>query len=216
MIARWEQGRATIDALLTDRRLERVAPSGELADGLLEQAGRLCADLRLGDSSPAHLHFQPTRQTRPTVQSNTMSIGGIGGGFGAQVGRKIGEGIVARRGARLAAENRIQCDFRVLAGGYPGLSTKWSFGEADLSRGSITYTAAKGHLRGRWREPITIFVSDIDMGSLRKPTFKELLRVNATDCFVRVSANGAVLEWKVLEARLAWAKALVQPPLDER
>jgi len=40
VIARWEQGRATIDALLTDRRLERVAPSGELADGLLDQAHR--------------------------------------------------------------------------------------------------------------------------------------------------------------------------------
>lgn len=40
MIARWEQGRATIDALLADRRLERVAPSHELAGLLIDQAHR--------------------------------------------------------------------------------------------------------------------------------------------------------------------------------
>lgn len=40
MIARWEQGRTTIDALLADRRLERVAPSRELADALVDQAQR--------------------------------------------------------------------------------------------------------------------------------------------------------------------------------
>lgn len=40
MIARWEQGRTTIDALLADRRLERVAPSRELADALVAQAQR--------------------------------------------------------------------------------------------------------------------------------------------------------------------------------
>ena len=40
MIAYWEQGRTTIDALLADRRLERVAPSRELADTLLDQAHR--------------------------------------------------------------------------------------------------------------------------------------------------------------------------------
>lgn len=40
MIARWAQGRATIDALLADRRLERVTPSRELADALLDQARR--------------------------------------------------------------------------------------------------------------------------------------------------------------------------------
>ncbi|MCG2798019.1 MAG: HEPN domain-containing protein [Cellulomonas sp.] len=40
MIARWEQARTTIDALLADRRLERVAPSRELADALVDQAQR--------------------------------------------------------------------------------------------------------------------------------------------------------------------------------
>ena len=40
MIARWAQGRATIDALLADRRLERVTPSRELAYALLDQAHR--------------------------------------------------------------------------------------------------------------------------------------------------------------------------------
>jgi HEPN domain-containing protein len=40
VIARWAQGRATIDALLADRRLERVTPSRELADALLDQARR--------------------------------------------------------------------------------------------------------------------------------------------------------------------------------
>ena len=40
MIAYWEQGRTTIDALLADRRLERVASSRELADTLLDQAHR--------------------------------------------------------------------------------------------------------------------------------------------------------------------------------
>lgn len=38
MIARWEQGRATIDALVAERRLERVAPSRDVADLLLEQS----------------------------------------------------------------------------------------------------------------------------------------------------------------------------------
>jgi hypothetical protein len=36
VIARWEQGRATIDSLLADRRLERVAPSREVADLLID------------------------------------------------------------------------------------------------------------------------------------------------------------------------------------
>ncbi len=40
MIARWDQGRAAVDGLLTDRRLERVAPSRELADLLIGQARR--------------------------------------------------------------------------------------------------------------------------------------------------------------------------------
>src|SRR5690554_572808 len=38
MIARWEQGRADIDDLLVRQSLDRVAPSRELADAMLEQA----------------------------------------------------------------------------------------------------------------------------------------------------------------------------------
>lgn len=48
MIARGEQGRATIDALLVDRRLERVAPSRELADALLDQ-GHPCLETTTGN-----------------------------------------------------------------------------------------------------------------------------------------------------------------------
>lgn len=38
MIVRWEQGRATVDQLLADRRLERIPANRELADVYLEQA----------------------------------------------------------------------------------------------------------------------------------------------------------------------------------
>lgn len=38
MIARWEQGRTAIDDLLLQRRLERVAPSRDVADLLMSQA----------------------------------------------------------------------------------------------------------------------------------------------------------------------------------
>ena len=38
MIARWEQGRSTVDELIEARRIERVAPSRELAVILLAQA----------------------------------------------------------------------------------------------------------------------------------------------------------------------------------
>ncbi|MHA3947178.1 hypothetical protein [Cellulomonas bogoriensis] len=40
MIARGDQDWATIDNLVADRRLERVAPSRELADALIDQARR--------------------------------------------------------------------------------------------------------------------------------------------------------------------------------
>ncbi len=38
MILRWEQGRATIDQLLANRRLEHIPANRELADVYLEQA----------------------------------------------------------------------------------------------------------------------------------------------------------------------------------
>ncbi len=53
MIARWEQGRATVDALIGERRLEQVAPSRAVADLLLGQArAHLATAARAADVDP--------------------------------------------------------------------------------------------------------------------------------------------------------------------
>lgn len=38
MIARWEQGRTRVEALIAQERVQRVAPSRELADKMLDLA----------------------------------------------------------------------------------------------------------------------------------------------------------------------------------
>jgi HEPN domain-containing protein len=56
-MARWERGRATVDELIRDGRLERVQPSRGQADELVAQAKRRLASARLvlesGDSTTA-------------------------------------------------------------------------------------------------------------------------------------------------------------------
>jgi hypothetical protein len=46
-VKRWEQGRATINKLLADQRLQRVTASREHADAMLAQARRYVASARL-------------------------------------------------------------------------------------------------------------------------------------------------------------------------
>jgi len=58
VIARWEQGRATIDVLLADRRLERVTPSREVADLLIGQARRHLATAEAAASLDPTAGFQ--------------------------------------------------------------------------------------------------------------------------------------------------------------
>lgn len=58
MSARWEQGRATIDVLLADRRLERVTPSREVADLLIGQARRHLATAEAAASLDPTAGFQ--------------------------------------------------------------------------------------------------------------------------------------------------------------
>jgi hypothetical protein len=51
---RWEQGRSTVDAMLTARDLERVPPSAEHAAGLLSQARKHIASARrIAEDDPA-------------------------------------------------------------------------------------------------------------------------------------------------------------------
>ncbi|MBC7723886.1 MAG: HEPN domain-containing protein [Burkholderiaceae bacterium] len=53
MIRRWEKGRPAIDALLSERRLERVSPDRKLADVYLEEARRhLTSSQLMTDSDP--------------------------------------------------------------------------------------------------------------------------------------------------------------------
>ncbi|RYE81910.1 MAG: HEPN domain-containing protein, partial [Hyphomicrobiales bacterium] len=61
MIIRWEQGRAVIDDLLTKGRLDRVQPSGELAEEMLARADRhLRSAKTLGDSADVEGAFSLT------------------------------------------------------------------------------------------------------------------------------------------------------------
>ncbi len=74
MIARWEQGRTTIDALLADRRLERVAPSRELADALVDQAQRHLAtaagNVQTGPTGSFQLAYDAARKALAAVLAN--------------------------------------------------------------------------------------------------------------------------------------------------
>ena len=74
MIARWEQGRTTIDALLADRRLERVAPSRELADALVAQAQRHLAtaagNVQTDPTGSFQLAYDAARKALAAVLAN--------------------------------------------------------------------------------------------------------------------------------------------------
>lgn len=72
MITRWEQGRTTIDTLLADRRLERVAPSRELADALVDQAERHLATAagNVQADPPGVSSWPTTPPARPSPQSS--------------------------------------------------------------------------------------------------------------------------------------------------
>lgn len=134
---------------------------------------------------------------------------------GLNLGKKLGQVIVDRRAERLAGENRIECGFRVVTGRHSVLATRWTFGDAELSRGAITFRAALGPVRGRWAEPVTVVVRGVDRGSMRPPAAAELWRVDATDCFVRIASERAVVEWKLAAARSTWAVDVVDPDLPE-
>lgn len=69
MIARWEQGRTAIDALITERRLERVTPSREFADALLGQAHRhletAAASVETDPTGSFQLGYDAARKASP-------------------------------------------------------------------------------------------------------------------------------------------------------
>ncbi len=74
MIARWEQGRTAIDALITERRLERVTPSRELADALLDQAHRhletAAASVETDPTGSFQLGYDAARKALAAILAN--------------------------------------------------------------------------------------------------------------------------------------------------
>lgn len=58
MIAHWEQGRSEVDRLIDARRIERVAPSREVADLLLVQARRHLATASVAAEEDPTAAFQ--------------------------------------------------------------------------------------------------------------------------------------------------------------
>ncbi|MCB2176705.1 MAG: HEPN domain-containing protein [Actinomycetales bacterium] len=74
MIARWEQGRATIDALIAERRLERVTPSRDLADALLDQAHRhletAAASVETDPTGSFQLGYDAARKALAAILAN--------------------------------------------------------------------------------------------------------------------------------------------------
>ena len=74
MIARWGQGRSTVDQLVETHRIERVAPSREVADLMLAQARQHLATASVVAATDPTAGFQvaydaarkPSRPSWPT------------------------------------------------------------------------------------------------------------------------------------------------------
>lgn len=74
MIARWEQGRATVDSLLAARRLERIPPNRDLADEYLRQArAHLATSLLAAGTDPVgefQLAYDAARKALASILIN--------------------------------------------------------------------------------------------------------------------------------------------------
>jgi hypothetical protein len=84
VIARWEQGRATIEAMLSERKLERVPANRELADEYLSQAqAHLSTSSRAPGHDPVgefHLAYDSARKAMAAILLNQGLRPTSGGG----------------------------------------------------------------------------------------------------------------------------------------
>ncbi|GAA4623035.1 HEPN domain-containing protein [Cellulomonas oligotrophica] len=77
MIARWTAGRGQVDALLVARRIERVAPSRELADLMVAQARTHLATAELVAASDPAAAFQTTYDAARKALAGVLANQGL-------------------------------------------------------------------------------------------------------------------------------------------
>jgi hypothetical protein len=114
----------------------------------------------------------------------------------------LGDRWLDPRADRLLPKGELGCGLRVIAGDAPGVTNKWSHGNALVAPGKVG-------IQGN-----TIRVLAISRTHQRSPGGWEILKVNPSCQIVEIKTAGAVLEWAVLDRHLAWAVDRVQSTPD--
>lgn len=122
-------------------------------------------------------------------------LGLLGDLLGGWLGGLAGDRILKKRGERLAKDGKVECGLRVLSGSHPRVPAgMWMHSTAQLSPALIRMGG------------IVVRITELDATDPRRPKGREVWSVSPHTAIVRVVAStGAVLEWAVPAAQLAWA-----------